>query len=311
MADQQVDPKQGAAGTTDGAGAPPAGGATPKPGETPTKDAPAGSAKAGSAAPAGGAEAAGTPGEVDPDDAADELGITERNGKKFISMPYESFKRRTAKATRKELKAIFGTADKAAILATMKKYDDFKKEAETRKRETMSEIEKLKSDNASAISAKDLAERRASRMKEKVAVQKTNQVVERAAKSFVHPDKLEMAAGLFRSELIGMSKRRADKLVGHEADWFKEFAEKHPEFAKGAAATPADGGGEGNHHHEKKPATNGLGPDAAGKKPSATPPSKAGGKLVKDMSRAELNEYARSQGLSVPNDLRIIEPGGR
>src|SRR5271157_1458769 len=127
----------GAPGTTlQGAGAKPEGG-TPAAGEKKPEGA---ATKATEAATNG---AAG-------DDASVELGITEKNGKKFISMPYDSFKERVAKSTKKELKSIFGTSDQAALLGIKKKYDDWEKEAEARKRAEMSERQKLEADRDAA-----------------------------------------------------------------------------------------------------------------------------------------------------------------
>jgi hypothetical protein len=243
---------------------------------------------------------------ADTSEPASELGITEKNGKKFISMPYESFKERVAKSTKKELKALFGTSDKDALVAIKKKYDDFEKEAEERKRAEMSERQKLEADRDAAFSAKEIAERRANRMRDRVVVQKTAQLVERSAKEHVHPDKLEMVLDIFRAKVIGMSRRAADKLVGHEGDWFKDYVAKHPEFARTMSA--ASEAHEESKHHEKRPASNGIDPRVTGKKPSATQPSSAGGKKVSEMTRDELYAYAREKGVSLPNDMRFINP---
>ena len=232
-----------------------------------------------------------------------ELGVIEKNGKKFISMPYEDFKDRVRKSTTSELKKLFGTSDPKAILAIKTQYEEFKADAEKRQREEMTDRQKIEADRDKALSAKDVAERRAERARARVRDWKTDRVVTRAMNEHVHPDKLDFAVAMFRTELLGMSRRKADKLVGHEAEWFKSFVEKHPEMGKSAKVAPVS---SSPRLKPKKLKTNGIDPKKAGKKPSATEPNRAGGKLVKDMTPTELRAYAQENGIKLPADMRLL-----
>jgi len=237
-----------------------------------------------------------------------EPGITEKGGRKFISMPYDSFKSRVSKMARsqnkadqKELIKMFGTADPKALAAIKKQFDEFKADADKRQREEMTDRQKLEADRDAAVSAKEVAERRAERARDHVRIARTDQHVNRAASEHVAPEKTEMALAMFRVALMGMSKRRADKLIGHEADWFKAFVGKNPDCAKGsktAAAAPV------TEPVEKKPASNGISPKKG--KPNATQPNAAGGKAVKDMSASELRAYAAANNIKLPVDMRLL-----
>jgi|GEM_PF-4246235 len=252
------------------------------------------------AAPAAKPPEAGAPGgasagggaSAKPEDGDDYLGVYEKDGKKFIRMPFDSFKERVGKSTKKALKEIFGTSDKDAIVAIKKKYDELEKDAEARKKAEMTERQKLESERDEALTAKQVAERRAERAKNKVQIQKTEQKVTRVAREFVHGDKLDMAMDIFRAKLLGMSRRQADKLLGKESEWFKEFVAKNPDFAKGGA--PAE------KTEERKPASNGIDPKKTSR-PNPNPPKNSTGKNVKDMTKAELAQYAKENGLNIPS----------
>jgi hypothetical protein len=262
-----------------GSGAPPAKGAPP------TK-------------PEGGATVAppASGGTTKTEDAAEQLGVYEKDGKKFINMPFDSFKERVGKSTKKLLKEIFGTSDKDAIVAIKKKFDDFEKDAETRKKAEMTERQRLETERDAALSAKQVAERRAERARNKVVIQKTEQKVTRIAREHVHADKVDMAMDLFRAKLVGMSREKADKLLGKESEWFKELVSKNPDFAKaGTSATEKT-----ETEPEKKLANNGIDPKKT-HRPNPNPPKNSTGKNVKDMSKSELAQYAKENGLNIPS----------
>lgn len=267
---------------------PPADGGAPPPktGTPPASGKPAEGTPPGAGAAGAGA---GTP---DPDDK-DPLGVYEdKTGKKFIKMPYDAFKERLGKSTKKALKELFGTSDKVAIAAIKKKYDELETDAKARQAAEMTEREKLEAEKKELLTGKEIAERRADRMKDKIQVTKTAQKMTKIAREHVHADKLDMALDLFKAAVIGMSKRAADKLVGKESEWFASFVTKNPDFAKAGAAEPDP--------KEKKPMSNGIDPKRAGDKPSSKD-SGAPSKSVKDMTKAELAEYMREKGIKAPS----------
>jgi hypothetical protein len=246
------------------------------------------------------------PGEApEPDDDAD-LRVTEKNGKKFIQLSQDKFKDRLQKHTKKELKELFGTSDRNEIMRWKKKYDEFEADAEKRKREEMTERQKIEADRDAALSAKEVAERRAARATDYVDRQKTQRKVAAVARDHVHPDKLDMALGLFRLHLSSLSRKKLDALVKDKTawgEWFKDLAVKNPEMSK-AGAVKVDEPVETKT--EKKPAGNGLSPKD---KPQ---PDKGGsnGKSVKEMTPAELKAFAASKGIKLSGDMQFVDPTG-
>ena len=250
-------------------------------------------------AAAGGASAGGA-GKGEVEDSIEEGVYKDKDGKKFIKLSMDQFKARVSKSTKKELKEIFGTSDKAAILAIKKQTDDWTKDAEERKRAEMSERQKLEADRDAALSAQQIAERRADRHRDALRVQKTERKVRQVARDHVSGEKLDIALAMFRTELIGMSRRRADKMIGKEGEWFASFVEKNPEFARGGSTTTST-----EVKTEKKPATNSLDPNKKAP-PEPKPSGEQGKKKTKDMSPAELRAYAAENGIKLPSDLKFI-----
>jgi hypothetical protein len=252
-----------------------------------------------------------TGGGESPDLDDDDIRVTEKNGKKFLSLSQDKFKTRLDKHTKKELKELFGTSDRAEIQRWKKKYDEFEKDAEERKRAEMSERQKLEADRDAALSAKEIAERRAERAQDFVARQKTQRKVASVAKEHVHGDKLDMALGLFRLHLGGLSRKKLDELwkdKGKWGEWFKELTTKNPEFAKAGApiTTEAKPDVETQQHRDKKPASNGI---VKNDKPE--PSKEPGKKSARDMSKSELDAYMRSQGIKLPGVSFAEAPGAK
>jgi hypothetical protein len=280
------------------------GGETPKP-ETPPVTKPEGKPEGKPDPKATKPEpASGTPTQPAPEEPSDdeELATFEKNGKKFISLSQDKFKDRLNKATKKELKELFGTSDRAELLRWKKQFDDFQKEAEERKREEMTERQKIEADKNAALDAQKVAERRADRAVDSLRRAKTEKGVRSAAREYVHGEKIDMAIDLFRAHVLGLSRKKADALVKHEGDWFKSFVETNPDFAKSVKAAPPPSAETAETKTEKTKANNGIAPK---EKPE---PGKAGGtngKSVKNMTPAELREYARANGIKLPADMTI------
>jgi hypothetical protein len=242
------------------------------------------------------AGAAGTASE--PDD--DPLGVSEKDGKKFIKMPFEKFKEKIGKETRKALREMFGTADEKSILAIKKKVDEFEKEAEERKRAELSERQLIERDRDDALSAKEVAERRAARAVDRVERQRVHRKMESIAKGVIASERVDDALVMFRAHVAGLSRKRVDKLKGHEKEWFEEFASKRPEYAK--VGTKTAEASETETKDEKKPASNGVDPKKAAKPPATAPTTKK----VADMSPAELRDYAAKNGIKLPSEMRFV-----
>jgi hypothetical protein len=230
-------------------------------------------------------------------------GVIEKGGKKFIHLPESKFKDRVAKATRKELRETFGTSDVKEILRWKKQLDEMQAEADKRRREEMTEREKLEEDKKQLTTRAEQAERRAERAQQRVAVEKYERIVTRAAREHVRSDLVDLVTNQFASQM--RSSSAAKQFLGKEGEWFKEFAEKNPEFARGAkpvressAQPPAP---------ERKPANNGNPPPTT--KPAAPKgiPPHLQGKTPKpgqpnSMTTQEVAEYARAvaPGLNWP-----------
>lgn len=143
---------------------------------------------------------------------------------------------RLARAKRQGLIDSFGTDDTAAIKAKLAKAEALEAEAEQRKREQMTEVERLKHDLAAEKQRSLRAQAEVSTIRERQMVQEQQSVVERIASRHVAPAYVQDAAFLFAKHLRDNVQpadlaRYTDKDI---AKWFQTFASRRPAFAASA-----------------------------------------------------------------------------
>jgi hypothetical protein len=140
---------------------------------------------------------------------------------------------RLARAKRQGLIDTFGTADADAIKAKLAKADALEAEAEARKREQMTEVDRLKHDLAAAQQTAQRARAEASTIRERQMVQEQQGVVERIASKHVAGAYVQDAAFLFAKHL--RDNVQAEDLAKYTekdiAKWFQTFAARRPAFA--------------------------------------------------------------------------------
>jgi len=145
---------------------------------------------------------------------------------------------RLVRAKRQGLIDTFGTTDTDAIKAKLAKADALEAEAEARKREQMSEVERLKHDLAVANQTAQRARAEVHTVRERQMVQEQQGVVERIASRHVASAYVQDAAFLFAKHLRDNVQpadlaRYTDKDI---AKWFQTFASRRPAFAASTQA---------------------------------------------------------------------------
>jgi hypothetical protein len=143
---------------------------------------------------------------------------------------------RLARARKQALIEAHGTDDLAVIKAKIARADALEAEAEARKREQMTEVDRLKHDLALANQKALRASAEVTTIRERQMVQEQQSVVERIAARHVAPAYVQDAAFLFAKHLRDNVSatdlaKFTDKDIGK---WFQTFASRRPAFAAGA-----------------------------------------------------------------------------
>ena len=289
-------------GGTPPAGAPPAvppAGGSP-PGQQPLP---------GVTPPAGVAGAAGA---ADPDDETPD-------SKGWIKLPAREFKKRVAKAYKKDLRALFGTDDPKAIQKMKERFDAYETAEKERERAQMDAKQRYEADIKAANERAEKAERKAQRAKDRVYVNRQEKTIRGIVSQHIHHEHLDRLIDMFAARVASSSsfakKHDVARTKGRarvEA-WIKEQITAVPAFAKTAAPPapgdpPAAGAPAGEPVPPKPPITNGIGGpktrdqqkpvgggvglDANGLYKGKTPrPNQPN-----SMNKEELNEFTKAMG---------------
>jgi hypothetical protein len=168
---------------------------------------------------------------------------------------------RLNRATKKELKDRFGTDDPKEIKAKLDRLSELEAAEETRKREAMTEKERIEEDLRLAHQERDEAQRQLRMERETREVEHEDRRIVKIASKYIDDDEdtIEVVnrrfAGWLRSEY-------GDKLTDPKFDipdkaidaWFKDYAENHPKHARVAETkdpktvrkVPLNNGAKGN-----------------------------------------------------------------
>jgi hypothetical protein len=217
----------------------------------------------------------------------------------IIKMPLTSFQRRLARATRSELKRLFGTDSVHDIVAMKQELDKRRNDDEEARKKSLAEIDRIKEDHAKEKTRAEKAEARAADLEEQQLAEQEDTRIRGIAVEHVKGRYYRVAANDLREHLIEEFKDDFSKVTEkYLSNWFKQYAKDNPELAvppeptdeekKAAAAAAASG---------RAPITNG---------PNATRPQQptSGGPTGKDprpgrpnsMTPAEWNQYKREKG---------------
>jgi hypothetical protein len=246
---------QGAQGTagTPGAGAAATPQATPAAAGAAAAGQPAaGAAGAGTGAAAAtpaataGAAASVTPepelsGKVLPEDAEDEAveKYVDKDGN--VRLPFKAFQTRIRRASKKELKAIFGTDNRDEILKVKTGYEALLTEKEKERVAQLGELEKEREEKKKAVERAEALERAAAEREERELVVGTEGELTVAASKHFTEDYVDFALEKFKKHLATMDDDDIDSLTDKEIDaFFGDLAKKRPAMAKTAAAADPD-----------------------------------------------------------------------
>jgi len=235
-------------------------------------------------------------GAVLPDDADDDELEKFADDDGYIKFPIKAFKTRINRATKKELKKIFGTDDRDAILKQKDDYEKLVNEREQERRAKLQESERLKEDLKKATDEKEALKREYEAKEEARLAAEGAADVKKIASAHVEEKYAKYAYRDFKKHVRKLSDEEVDKLAGDDkvAAWFQQWAKENPEMAKKATTDTDDKGKKKvgintGGKDENRPPPPGSGANLAGKTPRPGQPN--------SMTKAELAEYMRGKGL--------------
>ncbi len=212
-----------------------------------------------------------------------------------VSMPFAAFQRRlkhaASSAAKGMLKDLFGTDNASEIKKLVKQGEEAQQTLDKSRRQQMSEVEKLKEDNAKLRERAERAESERAAYEEDQLASKGEQHVVRIASKYIADDYVEDAVAVFQRKLAKMSDDDIDELTEDDVEeHFKDYAAKKAAMARA----------KGDRRRVKEPANNGPDPN---KKPEASNKAGASTKTPRpnqpnSMTKREWEDYKRSRGLN-------------
>lgn len=246
---------------------------------------------AGAAAGAAGAAQVDTTGDDD-DPKPDDKG--------WVTMPYNKFVKRLARLSDAKLKETFGTADREVIIKEREEYKALKDADEKRKRDAMSEQQKLEADKKKAEDEAAATRKELEDERRQLAVERQDDVLKGIAADAVNPKYVKHALRDLRDHVKNeLTDAQVEAMTEAKIkEWFGTWAKENPEMAKTAPADPAAAAGAAGA--KKAPITTGSGPGNRPGQPSSGVPA---GKTARpgqpnSMTPAEFAAFKRSKGIS-------------
>ncbi len=170
-----------------------------------------------------------TPGAVTPG-AAD----ANANGGRVHQLREEEFKERLDRSNRSQLRDLFGTDDKDAILAKWKKADALEAAAEEQRRATLSNEQKLQEDLAKEKARADKAQAESRQLRQAHVVSKEKARVASMASKYIDPAMIKYAGLEFAAHLRkNFTPKQINRLTDKDVEkYFADLAKSQPKFAK-------------------------------------------------------------------------------
>jgi hypothetical protein len=208
--------------------------------------------------------------------------------------------KRERETERKRVFAELGIKDTEEAKTAYSEYQQLKQAAEERKRAEMSEIDRYKADLQKAQEERDAARLEAKEAREQVDYEKRDGLIRNTAGKYISDKFIRTARIEFKAYVESLSPSQQSKLTDQQMEiWMRRFAKENPEMAR----APGDTAKPQPIPVEKKTLTNGQTPRRVtkpGEAPAPPPggnPAAPGGKHVRDMTPAEVTEFARKNGL--------------
>ena len=222
-------------------------------------------------------------GKVLPDDADEEHLEKYADKDGFIRIPFKAFKSRIGRAKKAELQAVFGTADRAAIVAQKEEYEKLVNDREKQRKAQLDELTREKEEKAAAIARAEKLEKALKAQEEKQLIDEATHAVSKlAAKSFAD-DYVDFAMSRYRKHLRSLTDEETEALTEEDSEqWFADEVKRHK-----AMARPADKEEKAEKVDPKKkvPITNGTGGG------NDRPAKAASGKTIKEMTKEEIKAH--------------------
>jgi hypothetical protein len=218
-------------------------------------------------------------GKVLPDDADEDQveKYVDKDGK--LHIPWKSFKTRIARAKKAELQAVFGTADRAAILAQKEEYEKLVNDREKQRKAQLDELTREKEEKAAAVAKAEKLEKALATRDEKALIDEATQVLAKSAGKAFADDYVDFAMSKYRKHLRTLTDDEIEALTEDDSDeWFTAEAKKHK-----AMARPVDKDDKAEDKKKKVGVTNGTG--GGNDRPSKA----AGEKTIKEMTKDEIH----------------------
>jgi hypothetical protein len=205
---------------------------------------------------------------------------------------------RLKRHTSRELRERFGTDDTAEIKKKLDRLVALEAEEEARKREAMSEKDRLESDLRAATAREEDLNRRIRMMETDRIVSYEDNRISKIAHRHIDSDP-EMTEVVFKKFSSHLKSEFAEQLKDPKFDvpdkdiekWFKKFADEHPKFARSVAERPTP---------EKRPLNNGADtretPAAENKSGAANAQKNFSPSSQNAMTRLEARAAAAKQG---------------
>lgn len=222
--------------------------------------------------------------------------------------------KRERETERRRVLAELGIDDPAKAKESLTDYQRLKQESEERKRAEMSEVERYKADLERYKAEAEAARSEARDAKAAVDYEKRDSLIRQTASKYVDDRFVRTARVEFKAYVESLSPSQQAKLTDQQMEvWMRRFAKENPDLAR----KPGDTSKPNPVPVLKKPLTNGStvrrmakpgdvpAPPANGGDPAAP-----GGKHVREMSPAEVNEFARKNGLRSYKAAPINRPSG-
>lgn len=193
----------------------------------------------------------------------------------------DALKKRLERASRSELKKLFGTDDHEQIKTQIEEYKQLKNQSEEQRRAQLSESEKLKEDAAKLVAERDQWRTKYQRMEESREYAKTHKQVRAVAAKHIDPRMLPYAELEFASFLRKtMDAKTMNRLQEKDINaFFAKLAQKNPRLAKPKQPV------------QDKPRV----PISNGANPNVKPPTKVNAPTTKTAKPGQPNSYTKAE----------------
>ena len=159
------------------------------------------------------------------------------DAKGMISLPSKQFAKRLARATKAALKEAFGTDDLAAIKKMRLDHESLLSKQDEERRSKLDEVTRANEDRDKALERARLAEEREATRAEDADAEREERVCNGIAAEYLDKDAFELAHFKFAKHLKRKSAEELENYTEEQINaWYKNFAEKHPKYAKVDAA---------------------------------------------------------------------------